>query len=288
MQDISKIVKQLLEERGNDLIKNPSLFCAMIDDLVPDYKKERNILRRVLIHNDKICVKLYELLSEGNCERKELIIFRDLLENDLGLSENWIDIVFDIFELPFVQNSKSNAETQKGIENVTEKKKIADNTLFNNFTEKRKNVDNMPFMDTYLNGEKIKYAGEMQSGVPHGYGKAVWDTSNIYEGDWSYGKKIGRGRYVWKNGDVYEGDFVDGKGTGKGRYTWKNGEVYEGGFVDGKRTGKGRYTWKNGEVYEGDFVDSKRTGKGRYTWKNGDVYEGDFVDGKRTGKGRYT
>ena len=83
-----------------------------------------------------------------------MIIFRNLLENNFGLSESWIDIIFDVFGLS-EQNFVFNNTIKKSDESVT------------------KNIDNIPFVDMYLNDSKIKYIGEIKFGVPNGYGKAV-------------------------------------------------------------------------------------------------------------------
>ena len=100
MKNIKDTVKELLKEKGNKFIQNPKLFCSIIDDKVSGYKNERNVLRTVLTLHKEICDYLYVLLSKDVCDSNEVVDFRYLLENDFGFNDKWIDIIFDIFDLP--------------------------------------------------------------------------------------------------------------------------------------------------------------------------------------------
>ena len=209
MNDIKAIIRELFNERGYELIKNPSVFCAMIDDLVQEHEKERKILRKLLTRNNEICVKLYSLISTSDREKKELVIFRDCLENDFGLSDSWIDFIFDVFELSDTSRD-ADFENRQTVEDTAAKYPAAKIP-----SENKKNTDSFPLVDIYLDGQKIKYAGEMRSGVPDGCGKAIWGNGSIYEGSWSDGRRTGKGKFTWADGASYDGDWLDNKRTGK-------------------------------------------------------------------------
>ena len=47
------------------------------------------------------------------------------------------------------------------------------------------------------------YKGEFKKGLPHGVGRYVWSSGEIYVGEWYKGKQSGEGTYIFKteNGD---------------------------------------------------------------------------------------
>jgi len=100
MQDISGVIKQLFNERGKELVTNPKLFCSILDDILSECQKERNILHKVLIPHQEICNKLYELISLDVVADEKIVDFRYLLKDGFGFSEEWIDTIFDVFDLP--------------------------------------------------------------------------------------------------------------------------------------------------------------------------------------------
>ena len=61
------------------------------------------------------------------------------------------------------------------------------------------------------------YTGERNAeGKPHGQGKKVYVSGNVYEGGWAAGKKEGRGTYRYADGNEYEGEYKGGKKEGRG------------------------------------------------------------------------
>ena len=42
------------------------------------------------------------------------------------------------------------------------------------------------------------YKGEFKKGLPHGVGRYVWSTGEIYVGEWYKGKQSGEGTYIFK------------------------------------------------------------------------------------------
>jgi len=132
------------------------------------------------------------------------------------------------------------------------------------------------------------YTGQMNMGVPHGWGKLTMNNGDSYEGEFANGVRHGTGTYRWSNGDVYQGPFVEDVRTGHGIFTWSNGDCYEGDFLQDVRTGWGVYTWADGTRYEGDFYADAMTGSGSFYWTDGCVYTGEFLNGTFDGHGTLT
>ncbi len=155
------------------------------------------------------------------------------------------------------------------------------------------------------------YTGNLDYGIPQGYGVKVWNDGERYEGEWDYGSFHGEGTYTWTDGTVYSGSwdqgtqngygtttwadgrtytgyYVDGYFHGEGTHIWANGNSYAGEWVEGKCHGYGTYTWVDSGIYTGEFIDGRLEGEGTYTWNNGDSFTGEWVDGQRTGYGTYT
>eukprot|EP00796_Vickermania_ingenoplastis_P011865 gene11865-8153_t len=144
-----------------------------------------------------------------------------------------------------------------------------------------------------------------------GYGKAMWNSGDVYVGEWLRDAMHGHGCYVWADGDCYEGeychgsihglgqmkdsagtyvgDWVDEKRHGFGKMTYEGGNIYEGQWRKGKRDGRGLFIdVRHHTTYEGEFRNDKKEGHGVETNMDGDVYEGSFVDGYMHGRGTYT
>ncbi len=94
------------------------------------------------------------------------------------------------------------------------------------------------------------YRGELQKGVPCGWGET-----------WS------------DNGDYFKGTFV----SEKAEYRWSSFSDYKVHYVNDKKEGVGEYRWVNGDHYKGSFVNDKLHGEGEFTWVNGNQYKGSFV-----------
>jgi len=61
------------------------------------------------------------------------------------------------------------------------------------------------------------YKGEFKKGLPHGVGKYIWSTGEIYVGEWYKGKRSGEGTYIFKvkSGDTsLVGEWKEGKYMG--------------------------------------------------------------------------
>ncbi|AVK77376.1 Morn repeat domain containing protein [Pandoravirus macleodensis] len=149
--------------------------------------------------------------------------------------------------------------------------------------------------------DKHFYWGDLQAGVPHGYGlhmsvrlarddktehascacALLAQTPSVkwtvhYEGQWKEGQHHGRGFSLIladrrrhgvdfvRGNRHYEGDFVDGEPHGQGRLVWDDGSMFCGRFKNGSRHTPGLYVWLTGSQYDGEWSGRERHGQGTF------------------------
>ena len=156
------------------------------------------------------------------------------------------------------------------------------------------------------------YQGQMNRGVPHGWGKYVQADGGVIEGFFDSGHPTGYvRRFEAPNGVGYDGQFsnnaYNGRGSSydeKGNVTecaaWSNGQttgqviirsptgavLFQGAMVGGKK--QGPCTWYNQvdkAELKGEFKEDFLEGRGTKRYDNGQLYEGDFRKGVEEGKG---
>lgn len=153
------------------------------------------------------------------------------------------------------------------------------------------------------------YCGDLDGGVPHGYGLHVYvecltrardvdprdafalasasGGSRTEEGQWARGKKHGR-TIEADDGDRYDGEYVDGIRQGQGTYVWRSGSVYRGAYVDCRRSGWGVMNHADGRRYEGHWTRGRRDGEGTMTLPDGRSYSGHWANTNPHGWGVHT
>jgi hypothetical protein len=152
---------------------------------------------------------------------------------------------------------------------------------------------------------KCVYWGDVEHGLPHGYGLAIslpteladpdalWpvggslsqETRMIYEGWWNQGYRQGHGKTTW-GGSAYEGEHASDRFCGQGILCWDQGTCrYQGGMKDDKFDGEGIYTCSDGSRYHGIYRDGHAHGWGVYTWPANNEYRGHHKKGHRHGYG---
>ena len=130
-----------------------------------------------------------------------------------------------------------------------------------------------------------KYFGYFYEGLPHGMGRLLKPSGDVYQGEFCKGKLHGNAMIMKSNGTIYEGNFEKGVLTGNGRETWTNGIEYEGEFFNNQKHGKGKLKFIDGSIYNGDFHSDRVCGKGKKTWKDNTSYYGDWINGLMHGYG---
>lgn len=159
------------------------------------------------------------------------------------------------------------------------------------------------------------YQGQMNKGVPHGFGRFTTSDGSIIEGFFNEGKPDGFVRRITApHAATYEGEFKNDQPNGNGRQidergiitdcrSWVNGVangattmkgpqgqvIFEGFLENGKKNGQcSFYDEKEKATISGVFKNDVLDGKGIKRYDNGQVYEGDFKAGVENGQGSLT
>ena len=97
---------------------------------------------------------------------------------------------------------------------------------------------------------ELDYEGDVdENGKPHGRGKGMFSSNNVYEGEWKNGLRHGKGTDESDNGSSYDGQWKHDKRNGKGITitTHTDGSVeYDGEFKGNMYHGEGTYYFDNG------------------------------------------
>jgi serine/threonine protein kinase len=78
-----------------------------------------------------------------------------------------------------------------------------------------------------------KYEGEMEEGIPHGYGEWSNEFGEKYLGQWLNGGKHGQGIYWFLNGNRYIGEWADNMQNGIGAYIYADETMIAGVWENG-------------------------------------------------------
>lgn len=157
------------------------------------------------------------------------------------------------------------------------------------------------------------YVGEVEAGLPHGFGTLTLADGDSMYGSFENGKlNDDTAHYDFADGGTYDGPMVNGVFSGHGTRTFGGdyvGHSYTGDFANGYFNGEGTYTFPDGSTNVGQFKDGifvpPSTGKqeyeyvgatlngiphgvGKMTSSNGEIYKGDFLNGMRHGLGELT
>ena len=111
---------------------------------------------------------------------------------------------------------------------------------------------------------QVKYEGDIENGIPNGYGSFAVPSGDKFVGEYEDGLRNGQGTYTWSDGDKYVGEWNDNHKHGQGTFTWSDGDKYVGEFKDGNKW-NGTYYNKQGEAttvqQEGEKLDEKEFSK---------------------------
>ena len=97
MNNLSFIIKNIIDEKGVEIIKKPQVFCAILDDMASEFKLERNVFRKVLVSNPEICNDIYSIIIDKQYDNSKINMFVYSLQNNYGLNDSWIRIICDAF-----------------------------------------------------------------------------------------------------------------------------------------------------------------------------------------------
>jgi hypothetical protein len=162
-------------------------------------------------------------------------------------------------------------------------------------------------------GNGDTYEGQINNGVPHGWGKLITANGGVVEGFFDNGVPADYVRKVENTGKLQEGFFVNGIFTGKGYEIESTGKRTDyDNLIAGKPEGRViikdvstqkllldgsiKAGLKNGPVtafydvatkstLSGNFVNDFLEGVGKRTYDNGQIYDGEFKKSNEDGKG---
>lgn len=98
---VQEAIKEIiLKLRGKDIFKNMKQFWALLDDLAPEFPKERKIVKRSL-DEDLLAV----FVDDTKTVRQRIKILLDNLD-DLGVTQNWADFIIEAFGMPLGWNKE--------------------------------------------------------------------------------------------------------------------------------------------------------------------------------------
>ena len=155
-----------------------------------------------------------------------------------------------------------------------------------------------------------EYIGDLQGGLPHGFGiwkhsSGVYYAGNFFEGqwhgrgtwihpdgiryagEWQMGEYHGRGTLIQPSGARYDGEWNLGNKHGAGIFRWPDGRRYTGYWADDRHEGYGILETPEGFNYRGKWLDGKRHGEGSAKYADGSEYYGQWLNDKRHGQGTY-
>lgn len=97
---IESAVKEIIEQRGATILNTPSIFCAILDDLVPHLHQERKIFRRALT-DEAGSLLLLAITAEE--QERDIILGKLKLyfTDDMGLSNDWSNHLISVFSAAF-------------------------------------------------------------------------------------------------------------------------------------------------------------------------------------------
>lgn len=109
----------VVDEKGIETVNTPSVFCAIIDDIIPQLENEKNIVHRSM--NEKVAQYIVEAYYSENVQRDFILSKLDMyLKDSLGIAEEWRAIFLNSFSTAFSWNYKVEIESNRGTESVNE------------------------------------------------------------------------------------------------------------------------------------------------------------------------
>ena len=146
---IQDAVKEIISQRGIEIFKSSKIFFASIDDLAPEYQKERRILRRNV---DDSILNLF--VDDTLSVNIRLVRIKNNLE-DFGLTDDSITFIIETFGIPL--GFKKNIEDLK-TKNIIVERAYAPAPQINNISQKVEEVtlnDDVLKLMGYLNKNTI-------------------------------------------------------------------------------------------------------------------------------------
>lgn len=89
--EVKEALKNIVNEHGVELFKDPKRFTGLLNDYMPEYEKERRLMRNVIANN-----VISQMLDEPD-QKLSIIKAREYMLNDMFLSAYAAEFVLDCF-----------------------------------------------------------------------------------------------------------------------------------------------------------------------------------------------
>ena len=122
---IDVTIKEIISDRGVDILKKPRVFCSILDDLLPEEINARTILRHTLISCPEVSSGFYSLLIVDAPLKEQISKLEFLMENNYGISIEWTQAMlyyFGFAAAPLSYVTTDNDKTDLGTVNDSEVK----------------------------------------------------------------------------------------------------------------------------------------------------------------------
>ncbi len=155
--EVKEALKTIVEEHGMDLFKDSKRFTGLLNDYMPEYEKERRLIRNVLTNN-----VITQMLNEPD-QKLAIVKAREYMLNDMFLSAVAAEFILDCFTYmlgwsftPEIKNipQSDSIQKQKVAKPAPERKK-----------EPEKEIKAKPFKP--FDALKYKIIGNVK--IPEGY-----------------------------------------------------------------------------------------------------------------------
>ncbi|MBO5104633.1 MAG: leucine-rich repeat domain-containing protein [Ruminococcus sp.] len=164
--DIKRALKSMMDQYGQDIIKDTNKFISLLNDFIPEYEKERRLLKNMLQ-----CGVAAIMLKESEQQKIAIMKAKEFMVSEMFLSENAAEFVIVCFTYMLGWEYVSKLTEQK----KTEEPQSADATGSgsspkNNGTKKPP----MPFdlnMKVFRPADAAKYRLKGAVKIPEGYTK---------------------------------------------------------------------------------------------------------------------
>ncbi|BDZ79873.1 RCC1 domain-containing protein [Claveliimonas bilis] len=136
--NITEAIREIIDTRGISSLEDYAVFCAVLDDIAPLAKVERNIVHRCLDNNTAL--NLIDIYNSDTDKQTHLFnIINEYLKECLGVSEEWrmtfLSSFASAFTCNYVFSTDKQVETDVKIasseNNNADNRKVLENDIIN-------------------------------------------------------------------------------------------------------------------------------------------------------------
>lgn len=275
LDSIENVLKYVVSTHGLEIYDTPARLLSYLSDYAPSLTNERRLIK---ICADSGVLSDLRKAHEFELYKKEESINKAIskLENELFVNRDWACRAVIWFASSLSWPVDFSKYEHRKLELSVD-------------TDHAKPVDEVATQTIAIENGKGSYTGKVKKELPHGLGKAIYNSGEYKDGIWENGVFI-RGK-VKKilSGKTYEGDYYHGNFNGTGKYVYNSGDYYVGEFKDGSPHGSGKACFrKKDKILIFETIDGEPCGQCTIKWDDGRSFTGGTRNYAFHGKGRYS